>query len=76
MGVKVITKRNEKVDFLIKRFNKACDNANVIKDYKKHSVYEKPSDKRKREAAIRRKNSLKKQKEPKQDSAVDKFSNL
>jgi len=76
MGVKVFAKRNENVEDLIRRFRKACDNADVIRDYKRHSVYEKPSDKRKREAIMRKKNILKKQREPKQSSTADKFHHL
>ena len=76
MGVKIFAKKKETVDILVKRFKKACDNADIIRDYKRHSVYEKPSDRRKREAVMRRKNALKRQREPKRDSVSDKFYNL
>jgi len=76
MGIKVIPKRNEKIDFLLKRFKKACEDADIVKDYKRHSVYEKPSDRRKREESMRQKNAKRKKREPKQDSAVEKFRNL
>lgn len=75
MGVKVVSKRNENIESLLRRFKKSCDNADVIKDYKKHSVYEKPSDRRKREAVMRRKNSIRKMREPRVTKAA-KFVNL
>lgn len=35
-----------------KRFEKACDAADVIQDYRNHEFYEKPSSRKKRERSI------------------------
>ena len=56
MGVKVLMRRNEKIESLITRFKRTCERSNVIREYNKHKVYEKPSDRRKREKVSRRKN--------------------
>ena len=56
MGIKVIARRNEKIESIIRRFKRSCERSNVLKDYNRHKVYEKPSDKRKREDASRKKN--------------------
>ncbi len=36
---KVIIKPNEKIDYALRRFKKACDKDKVIQDYKKHEFY-------------------------------------
>lgn len=36
---KIILKPNEKIDFALRRFKKACDKAKIIQDYKKHEFY-------------------------------------
>ncbi|MBT6045207.1 MAG: 30S ribosomal protein S21 [Candidatus Scalindua sp.] len=56
MGVKVLARRNENTESLIRRFKRLCERSNVLKDHKKHSVYEKPSDRRKREKIAKKKN--------------------
>ena len=56
MGVKTVARRNENIESLIRRFKRSCERSNILKDHKKHSVYEKPSDRRKREKIARRKN--------------------
>jgi len=47
---------NERFDSLLRRFKKAVDNDNIIKEHKKHEFYAKPSLKRKgkRAAAVKR----------------------
>ena len=47
---------NESFDSLLRRFKKAVDKDDIIKDFRKHEFYEKPSVKRKRAkaAAIKR----------------------
>jgi small subunit ribosomal protein S21 len=36
---KIILKPNEKIEFALRRFKKACDKAKIIQDYKKHEFY-------------------------------------
>ncbi len=36
---KVIIKPNEKIDYALRRFKKACDKDKVIQDYRKHEFY-------------------------------------
>ena len=36
---KIILKPNEKIDFAIRRFKKACDKAKTIQDYKDHEFF-------------------------------------
>ena len=77
MGVKVLARRNENTESLIRRFNRSCERSNVLKDHKKHSVYEKPSDRRKREKIAKKKNYRRYIKELKSNSAEsieDNFS--
>ena len=56
MGVKIVVRRNENVESMIRRFKRSVERSNVLKDHKKHSVYEKPSEKRKRDAIAHKKN--------------------
>lgn len=62
LSVKV--QKNESFESAFKRFKKKCQRAGILSDIRKHSYYEKPSEKRKRiiNAAIRkgRKQILKK----------------
>ena len=53
-GVKV--KQNESFESALRRFNKKCIQAGLLKEIKKHQFFEKPSVKRKRKLndAIRR----------------------
>lgn len=39
---------NEDVQYLLKRFKKHCEQEGVIRELKKHSCYEKPSDEKRR----------------------------
>jgi len=56
MGVKITARGHENIESIIKRFKRACERSDIIKEYKKHKVYEKPSDRRKREKISRKKN--------------------
>jgi len=58
--IKVIVGENESIDRAITRFKKKCQQAGVIRDYKKNSYFLKPSQKKrlKREKAVRRLNKL------------------
>lgn len=50
---------NESIDQLLKRFKKEVENSGILKELRKREYYEKPSVKRKREAAAARKRHLK-----------------
>jgi len=54
--IKVIVGENESIDRAIIRFKKKCQQAGVLRDYRKNSYFLKPSQKKrlKHEKAIRR----------------------
>ncbi len=53
----ITVKPNENLDNALKRFKKVLQQAGILKEAKEHERYEKPSDKRRKaEAARRRKN--------------------
>ena len=56
MGIKVKIAHGENVISLMRRFKRLCERENIVKDYKKHSEYEKPSDKNRRARNRRMKN--------------------
>jgi len=53
----------ERFDSLLRRFKKAVDKADVLKDLRKYEYYEKPSEKRKRAKAAAIKRAQKQQRE-------------
>ena len=54
---KVTAKPNERFDSLLRRFKKAVDKADTMKDLRKYEFYEKPSEVRKRNKAAAKKRS-------------------
>jgi small subunit ribosomal protein S21 len=46
--IKVKSRGNESVEQMIKRFKKMCEKEGLVKDIKRNSYYEKPSEKRRR----------------------------
>ena len=46
--IKVRARSNESVQQMMKRFKKMCEKEGLIKDIKKRSYYEKPSERRRR----------------------------
>lgn len=46
--IKVKARGNESVDQMLKRFKKLCEKEGLIKELKRTSVYEKPSERRRR----------------------------
>ena len=52
---------NESFDSLLRRFKKAVDKDDILKDFQKHEFYEKASEKRKRARAAAIKRAAKKQ---------------
>ena len=43
-------KEGEPYESFIRRFRKVCDQAGILKDFKRHERYEKPSEKKKRKS--------------------------
>jgi len=58
--IKVIVGENESIDRAIIRFKKKCQQAGILRDYRKNSYFLKPSQKKrlKHEKAVRRLNKL------------------
>ncbi len=58
--IKVIVGENESIDRAITRFKKKCQQAGILRDYRKNSYFLKPSQKKrlKHEKAVRRLNKL------------------
>jgi len=46
--IKVKARSNESIQQMMKRFKKMCEKEGLIKDIKRQSYYEKPSEKRRR----------------------------
>jgi len=55
VAVRVALRPGENADKLIQRFKRACSKEGILKEIKKRSFYEKPSEKRRRLAKERRK---------------------
>ena len=61
-GIEV--REGESFESFMRRFRRACEKAGVLRDYKRHEYYEKPSEKRKRKLIeARRKAWRRRQKE-------------
>ena len=46
--IKIKCRGNESIDQMLRRFKKLCEKEGLIKDIKRNSYYEKPSEKRRR----------------------------
>ena len=46
--IKVKTRGNESIQQMLKRFKKMCEKEGLVRDIKRNSYYEKPSDRRRR----------------------------
>jgi small subunit ribosomal protein S21 len=57
----VQVKQNESIDSALKRFKKQLQEAGILKEAREHEHYEKPSDKRRRAEAARRRKMMKNQ---------------
>ena len=57
--IKVKSRGNETVDQMLRRFKKLCEKEGLIKDMKRVSYYEKPSEKRRRRLRKAQKRDLK-----------------
>jgi len=60
---KVIVYDGESFENAMRRFRKSVERAGILKDVKKHEIYEKPSEKRKRRLITARKKESKRQRE-------------
>jgi small subunit ribosomal protein S21 len=47
----ILVKDNEPFEKALRRFKKTCEKSGIISDMKRHSHFEKPSDRRKRKVA-------------------------
>lgn len=48
-------RQNESIDSALKRFKKALEQSGILQEYKRHTHYEKPSERRRRQKMRRRK---------------------
>lgn len=46
--IKVKARGNESVEAMVKRFKKMCEKEGLVKDIKRNSYYEKPSERKRR----------------------------
>jgi small subunit ribosomal protein S21 len=60
---KITVYEGESFDNAMRRFRKSVERAGILRAIKKHEVYEKPSEKRKRRQIASRKKELKRQRE-------------
>ncbi len=60
---KVTIYEGESFENAVRRFRKSVERAGVLRDVKRHEVYEKPSERRKRRLIMARKKELKRQRE-------------
>tara|TARA_Y100001973_G_C4976206_1_gene222030 strand:+ start:51 stop:236 length:186 start_codon:yes stop_codon:yes gene_type:complete len=57
---KIILKPNERIDFAIRRFKKACDKAKVIQDYRDHQFFTSNTERKKENLKQAKKRAAKK----------------
>lgn len=60
---KVTIYEGESFENAVRRFRKSVERAGILRDVKRHEVYEKPSERRKRRLIMARKKELKRQRE-------------
>ncbi|MEO0136257.1 MAG: 30S ribosomal protein S21 [candidate division WOR-3 bacterium] len=60
---KIVVYEGESFDNAMRRFRKSVERAGILRAIKKHEVYEKPSERRKRRLLAARKKELKRQRE-------------
>ncbi|MBQ2184412.1 MAG: 30S ribosomal protein S21 [Lachnospiraceae bacterium] len=51
---KVLVRDNENLESALRRFKRACQNDNIIAEYRKHEFYKKPSVKKKEKSEAAR----------------------
>jgi len=62
--IKIRSRGNESVEQMLKRFKKLCEKEGLVRDIKRNSYYEKPSERRRRAMRKARKASIKAQLKP------------
>lgn len=60
---KIVVYEGESFDNAMRRFRKSVERAGILRAIKKHEVYEKPSERKKRRLLTARKKELKRQRE-------------
>lgn len=60
---KIVVYEGESFDNAMRRFRKSVERAGILRAIKKHEVYEKPSERRKRRLLAARKKEIKRQRE-------------
>ncbi|MBA7517016.1 30S ribosomal protein S21 [subsurface metagenome] len=60
---KVIVYEGESFENAIRRFRKSVERAGILKDVRRHEIYEKPSEKKKRRLIAARKKESKRRRE-------------
>ncbi|MEO0142265.1 MAG: 30S ribosomal protein S21 [candidate division WOR-3 bacterium] len=60
---KIVVYEGESFDNAMRRFRKSVERAGILRAIKKHEVYEKPSERRKRRLLAAKKKELKRQRE-------------
>ncbi len=50
MAIRIKARNNESAEQMLRRFKKLCEKEGLTKDIKKHAYYEKPSERRRRDA--------------------------
>jgi len=62
--IKIRSRGNESVEQMLKRFKKLCEKEGLVRDIKRNSYYEKPSERKRRAMRKSRKATLKAQFKP------------
>lgn len=60
---KIVVYEGESFDNAMRRFRKSVERAGILRAIKKHEIYEKPSERKKRRLLAARKKELKRQRE-------------
>ncbi len=61
--VGIIVREGEPYESFIRRFRRVCERAGILRDYKRHQFYEKPSERRKRRLIEARKREARRRKQ-------------
>jgi len=62
--IKIRSRGNESVEQMLKRFKKLCEKEGLVRDIKRNSYYEKPSERKRRAVRKSRKASMKALQQP------------
>lgn len=59
----VFIKKDESLDYALRRFKRECEREKIIQDVRKHEFYEKPSERRKRKMQAAKKRERRRRRE-------------